>query len=92
LVENKTGNRIMIYSNESSYKKYIEGNFDKNDIWICSFSKSPNIDKKWTLWQHSHKGILDGANGLVDINTFNGTREEWENYLIIYNDENKSTQ
>lgn len=80
-VENNTASKLMIYSNESSYKKYIKGNFDNNEIWICSFSKKPNIEKKWTLWQHSHKGKLDGADGWVDINTFNGTKEEWNKYL-----------
>lgn len=80
-VEKKTETKIMIYSNESSYKKYIEGFFDKNEIWICSFSKKPNIDKNWTFWQHSHKGKFDGADGWVDINTFNGTKKEWNKYL-----------
>ncbi|MBX9886512.1 MAG: hypothetical protein K2Y30_01095 [Flavobacteriaceae bacterium] len=81
LVEKVSGKRIIIYSNESTYKKYIEGHFDKYDIWICSFSRNPNINKKWTLWQHSHKGKLDGADGWVDINTFNGTTDEWNKYL-----------
>ena len=81
LVEKASGKRIMIYSNESSYKKYILGHLDKYDIWICSFSKNPNINKKWTLWQHSHKGKLDGTNGWVDLNTFNGTSDEWNIYL-----------
>jgi lysozyme len=82
LVEKVSGKRIMIYSNESSYKKYIMGHFDKYDIWICSFSRNPNMNKKWTLWQHSHKGKLDGADGWVDINTFNGTTDEWNKYLM----------
>ena len=80
-VEKKSGKKVMVYSNESSYKKYIRGRFDKNDLWICSFSKSPKVGKKWTLWQHSHKGTLVGANGWIDINTFNGNRKEWSNYL-----------
>lgn len=81
IIKNKSANGIMIYSNESSYKKYIEGNFDKYDLWICSFSQSPNIEKKWTLWQHSHKGKFDGADGWVDINTFNGTKGQWNRFL-----------
>ncbi|MDG4951274.1 hypothetical protein NLM59_10075 [Weeksellaceae bacterium KMM 9724] len=80
-VENSTQSKIMIYSNESSYKKYIEGNFDNKEVWICSFSKKPNIEKEWVFWQHSHKGKLDGADGWVDINTFNGTYDEWNKYL-----------
>lgn len=81
LVELRTNKRVMIYANESSYSQYIMGNFDKYDLWICSFNKKPDIDKKWTLWQHSHKGKIAGAAGQVDINTFNGSREEWKNYL-----------
>jgi lysozyme len=80
-VEKESGKQVMIYSNESSFKKYIKENFDKNDVWICSFSKKPNIDKQWTLWQHSHKGKFDGTDGWVDINTFNGNRDEWDRYL-----------
>jgi len=81
LVEKISGKRIMIYSNESSYKKYIMGHLDKYDIWICSFSRNPNINKKWTFWQHSHKGKFDFADGWVDINTYNGNKAEWNSYL-----------
>jgi GH25 family lysozyme M1 (1,4-beta-N-acetylmuramidase) len=33
------------------------------------------------IMEHSHKGKLDGADGWVDINTFNGTSDEWNKYL-----------
>jgi lysozyme len=81
LVELRTGKRLMIYANESSYEKYIMDNFERNELWICSFNINPNIDKKWTFWQHSHQGKYEGANGMVDINTFNGSKEEWVRYL-----------
>jgi lysozyme len=81
LIELRTGKRLMIYANESSYEKYIMDNFEKNELWICSFNIIPNIDKKWTFWQHSHQGKYEGAIGMVDINTFNGSKEEWAKYL-----------
>lgn len=81
LVELKTGKRLMIYANESSYEKYIMDNFERNELWICSFNINPDIDKKWTFWQHSHQGKYEGANGKVDINTFNGSKKEWARYL-----------
>lgn len=71
---------VIIYTNENGYKRFIENNFD-NKIWICSFSKQPKIDKKWHFWQHSHKGKIKGANKHVDLNTFNGSRADWEAYL-----------
>ena len=80
-VEKRKKNRVMIYTNESSYQRYIKGNFDLNKIWICSFNEPPKIESKWTLWQHSHKGRLKGAEGWIDINTFNGSREEWKRFL-----------
>ncbi|MFD2514186.1 glycoside hydrolase family 25 protein [Pontibacter locisalis] len=80
-VESQVKKKVMIYTNESGYRTYIKGNFDTKSIWICSFSKSPNIDAKWTLWQHSHIGKLKGAEGWIDLNTFNGSRAEWNNYL-----------
>jgi len=81
LIEDETGKNVMIYSNESSFNKYINGHFDKNEIWICSFKTRIKINNKWTFWQHSHKGKFNGTEGYVDINTFNGNRESWEKYL-----------
>lgn len=82
-VELKTKRRIMIYSNESTYNKYIKDNFNENKIWICSFSSQPNINKSWTFWQHSHKGKYSGAAGWIDVNTFNGKREDWIKFIKI---------
>ncbi len=80
-IERKRKDRVMIYTNESSYQKYIKDNFGSTEIWICSFNEQPNIQCEWTLWQHSHKGKLEGAEGWVDINTFNGSREAWRGFL-----------
>ena len=75
--------KVMIYTNESSYQTYIQGNFESRKIWICSFSPEPKNLKAWTLWQHSHNGKFEGAEGWVDINTFNGTRKEWNQFLEL---------
>jgi lysozyme len=73
--------KLMIYTNESGYQKYIQGNFTSNKIWICSLSPQPRTMNNWTLWQHTHNEKLNGAEGWVDINTFNGTRKEWNLFL-----------
>jgi len=82
-VEIRRNQKVMIYTNESSYQKYIAGNFGSNKIWICSFSPEPKNPKTWTLWQHVHNGKLEGAEGWVDINTFNGTRRDWNQFLAL---------
>ena len=80
-LDGKVKQKIILYSNESSYEKYLKDNFDDHEIWICSFKKQPDLDRKWTFWQYSHKGKLDGAEGWVDLNTFNGNKDKWEQYL-----------
>jgi len=80
-VEKQTKDKIMIYTNESGYQKYILGNFVTNKIWICSFNPEPKILSYWTFWQHSHRGKFNGAEGWVDINTFNGSRKEWDQFI-----------
>ena len=83
VLNSKGSHKIILYSNESSYEKYLKDHFDGYDIWICSFKEKPDLDRKWTFWQYSHKGKLDGAKGLVDLNVFNGNRSKWEQMIEI---------
>ncbi|QCR21386.1 glycoside hydrolase family 25 protein [Pontibacter sp. SGAir0037] len=84
LVEKKTGRDVIIYTNESSYKSYIEGHFDTSLIWICTFRKEPRMENdRWIFWQHSHDKPLDGVEGWVDWNTFNGKEEDWTNFARL---------
>ncbi len=80
-IETATGRGVMIYTNENGYAEYIEGNFDEQPLWICSFRKQPSMDDSWLFWQHSHRGKYGFSDGLVDINTFNGDRKSWEEFL-----------
>lgn len=80
-VEKKAGRKMIIYTNEDTYKFYIKDNFPDNDIWICSFNQKPEIDVKWTFWQYSHDGKLKGVPGRVDFNVFHGSSLEWNQYL-----------
>jgi lysozyme len=80
-VERETGLSLMIYTNENGYKKYVYEKFSHKNIWICSFNKKPRINGKWTFWQYSHKGRFNFAEGVVDINTYNGDTAEWNRYL-----------
>lgn len=74
------GIRVFFYTNISGYEKYLLDTFPGYPLWICSFSSNP-IDAEWTYWQHDHHGKVKGIKGDVDLNTFNGTREEFLNSL-----------
>ncbi|MDE6103900.1 MAG: hypothetical protein K2F60_05185, partial [Oscillospiraceae bacterium] len=75
----------VIYVTDVTYERYIKGCFEDNDIWIRSiFTKAELSDKRtWKFWQYCNKGRLDGYDGdeqYIDLNVFNGTEKEFENY------------
>lgn len=80
-IESRTSRRVVIYADKNSYRKYIEGRFRNNPIWICSIGTPPQISQKWTLWQKSQRGKCSGASGIVDINLFNGDSKDWKEFL-----------
>ena len=78
----QNGREPMIYTNKNGYYRFVRGRFDDVALWICSFTNPPLADQaRWTLWQHSHIGRVDGIRGPVDISTFNtpwrGSYAEW---------------
>jgi len=81
LVENTTGQKILIYTNKDTFKWYISDAFPENDIWICSFDHTPNIDKPWTFWQSPPRRSPERGSGKVDFNVFYGNTIEWKQYL-----------
>lgn len=82
-IKKKIKINVMIYTNESGYKTYIENKIKDNYIWICSFKRDVKINNNWLFWQYSHKGKFRSVDGWVDLNTFNGDKKEWENFIGI---------
>lgn len=75
---------VMIYTNKDGYARFIHNRFEDYPLWICSFTDPPlNDNDRWTFWQYSHWGTVDGIETEVDLNTFNGSRDQWERW--IYN-------
>lgn len=77
---NLKGYRVILYSNTQGYYDYLAQNFKGYPLWICSFSSVP-IHEDWTFWQYYHKGKVKGINGAVDMNVFNGSRKQWQEFL-----------
>ena len=75
------GKRVMLYCNTKTYDTYIRGNFEGTDLWIASQREADATGDDRNLWQHSHKGHVDGISTAVDINTFNGTRAQFAHWL-----------
>lgn len=77
---NLLGHRVMIYTNVNGYYDYISEALPGCPLWICGFQQNP-INTEWLFWQYDHHGKVSGVEGDVDMNTFFGSREEWEKYL-----------
>ena len=76
---NLSGYRVIVYTNKESYEM-VRDALPGTSLWICSFNRIP-IDAEWTFWQYDHHGKVAGIRGDVDLNTFVGSRSDWEKYL-----------
>jgi lysozyme len=63
----------IIYSGESYYTDFLKDEFSDYPFWIANYNlwkKKP--EKGWLMWQFTEKGKVEGINGMVDLNVFNG--------------------
>ena len=77
---NLLGHRVMIYTNFDGYYDYMEEILPGYPLWICRFQENP-INAEWTFWQYDHHGRVPGIKGDVDLNAFNGSRQQWLDYI-----------
>ncbi len=71
----------IIYTNKNGYARFVRHHIPDAEIWICSFTSPPvGSAVNWRLWQHSHLGRLPGVKGRVDLNTFNGSRADYDSW------------
>lgn len=84
-LEEYYGKTPIIYATEKSYELYIAGKYDNCDIWIRNVYMNPKLSdgRAWTFWQYTNKEQLSGYSGdekYIDINVFNGSESDFENY------------
>jgi lysozyme len=91
-VEAAFGKKPIIYSGQYFLQDYLVEAGGGPPSWAKDYplwlSQYPNIYVegsqpflprgwfKWTIWQYSDKGRINGINASVDLNLFNGTLEE----------------
>ena len=54
--------------------------------WLRSVRAQPERrfgKRPWVFWQYSGTGLATGIKGAVDLNVFNGTREDWNWWVAI---------
>lgn len=83
-IESYYGVTPIIYTNISFYERYFSEGFEKYPIWIAHYLQpgKPRTNRKWTFWQHSETGRVNGINHKVDFNVFYGDSTEFRNLLV----------
>lgn len=74
------GVSLMFYTNKLGYSRYIETDFASYPLWICSFTDPP-VHAPWAFWQYTHSGSVAGVPGQTDINLFNGSKAQFDNFI-----------
>lgn len=77
-VERMTGVKPLIYIQES-YVQKVGAVFSGEDygLWVAKWGDSPRVQpawKFWALWQYTN------SKGVLDLNWFNGTVEQFKKY------------
>lgn len=80
------GRKPVLYATMASYRLYLDGAFDGYPLWIRDVLHPPRLPegRRWTIWQYSPRGRLDGYRGrecFIDLNVFTGSREDFAAFL-----------
>ncbi len=63
----------IIYTGESYYNDFLKKEFSDYPFWIANYNFwRKNPDEHWLIWQFTEKAKIEGIDGLVDVNVFNG--------------------
>ena len=77
-VKTALGVEPIVYTGMYFWRDEVGGptSFAGNPLWIAAYSSQcPNLPApwmRWTFWQHTDSGHVNGITGNVDMNKFNG--------------------
>ncbi|MEM6940321.1 MAG: GH25 family lysozyme [Pseudomonadota bacterium] len=84
LVEDHFDQRPIIYTTPGFFKDAELSRLRGYDFWLRSTAKTAREAyprQTWRFWQYSATGRIDGIAGKVDLNAFNGSRADWQDWL-----------
>ncbi|MCP4697711.1 MAG: glycoside hydrolase family 25 protein [Gammaproteobacteria bacterium] len=70
----------LLYITYEAYDTYIKGEFEQLDLWIRDVFRFPAFsdNRAWVFWQYSNRGRIHGIPAYVDLNVFNGNRQDFQ--------------
>lgn len=75
----------IIYTNENLYWEYLDiPEFKNFHFWIANLRTKPMAN--WTIWQFSHsaKIVGIGSDVKIDLNKFNGSYDDFQQFVKMY--------
>jgi lysozyme len=67
----------IIYSGESYYTDFLRDEFSDYPLWIANYNFWRNhLEADWLFWQFTEKAQIEGIEGMVDLNVFNGDKNK----------------
>ena len=67
----------IIYSGESYYTDFLREEFSEYPLWIANYNFWRNdLESDWQFWQFTEKAQIEGIEGMVDLNVFNGDKNK----------------
>jgi len=86
LIENRYRVKPILYSGLSFAAAQLQG-FGDYPLWLAEYTSAPAPRMPggwttWTFWQYSQSGRIDGVNGAVDLDRFNGDLQALRALLV----------
>jgi len=66
--------KLMLYSYQPFFDQYLLPSpiLADTKVWVADYRSTVHVPKGWSaadVWQYSNKGVINGVNGYVDVNT-----------------------
>lgn len=92
-VQNRLGRTPIIYTGPSFWNTFMKNRLGQappwtaeHPLWIAHYTQLPQpiIPKgwsRWTFWQHTDRGSVDGIKAQVDMDWFNGGLDDLQEFV-----------
>ena len=76
IMEQTYGVIPIVYTNQKLYREYFNHpDFRRYPFWISRL-RSTKPRTRWHFWQFTYEAVIPGTNEYVDVNVFNGSKQQ----------------